>query len=376
MIHDFYVKLVKKLYILSESIRFKRTSVFVKKNTLLLLRLDSIGDYVLFRNFIQILKTSEKYKNYTITLCGNLWWKDLAEGMDDAYIDNFIWVDYLQMTDFKYRYKIYKKIHSKRYETLIHPTFSRDAISDGVVIYSGVREKIGYDGDLINLSKLQKDNNNLSYTRLLPSLSMFRFEFYRNLDFFEQLLSEKITIFRPEISYPTTLENKIIICPGAKDDFRRWSPKKLASLCALLKGEFPTDEFVICGSDHDSFFAKEIMDNSDIYFSDSTGKLNLMQLIQAMAQAKLIITNDSGPFHIAVALGKKVICLSNGNNYGRFSPYPKQMDTKSIVIYPSQVLAFSKKERLEKFFKEVKNIDINEINVEQVFFEIKKMFAN
>src|SRR6185312_12833966 len=186
MINSFYNKVVRKLYSLAEDIWLKKQSFFIKKNTLLVLRLDSIGDYIIFRNFIQVLKESEKYKNYSITLCGNVWWKDLAENLDAAYIDRYIWIDYPKMSDFKYCYKMQKKIHSKGYEVLIHSTFSRDIISDGIVIHSGAKEKIGYNGDLINLQKEQKDKNDLSYTVLIPSVSKFRFEFYRNLDFFEQ----------------------------------------------------------------------------------------------------------------------------------------------------------------------------------------------
>jgi ADP-heptose:LPS heptosyltransferase len=152
--------------------------------------------------------------------------------------------------------------------------------------------------------------------------------------------------------------------------------KKFAQLCDGLKAKFPLDEFTICGSEQDSILATEIIHNSNISFTDLTGKLNLIELIQIIAQAKLVITNDSGPFHIAVALGKKVICISNGNNYGRFSPYPKQMNTNSKTIYPFQLLAFTEADRLEKFCKEVKNIDINEIDPKQVFIEIKKYFFN
>ena len=376
MINYYYTKIVKKLYSLIEIVWFKRPSFFIKKKTLLLLRLDSIGDYVLFRNFIPSLKSSKKYKNYDITLCGNLWWKELSENMDAEYISEFIWIDYPKMTNPKYRYKIYKKIHSKGFEILIHPSFSRDMFSDSIVLNSGAKEKIGYDGDLSNLNETKKNTNNLSYTKLIPSLSKYRFEFYRNLDFFSQLLPEKLIINKPSIDYPTTIEHKIIICPGAKDDFRRWSPKNFARLCNMLNKEFSSHEFIICGSKQDSLFAKEIIDNSEIYFSDLTGKQNLVQLVKIMAQARLVITNDSGPFHIAVALGKNVICLSNGNNYGRFSPYPKEMNTKSMVIYPPEVLSLSEEERLNKFCKEVKNININEINTEQVLNEIKIILSN
>ena len=47
-------------------------------NTLLIIRLDAIGDYLLFRNFLSVIRASRKYKDYEITLCGNIVWKDLS----------------------------------------------------------------------------------------------------------------------------------------------------------------------------------------------------------------------------------------------------------------------------------------------------------
>ena len=46
---------------------------------ILLIRLDAIGDYILFRNFIEVLKRNPKYSDYKITLLGNIVWRELAE---------------------------------------------------------------------------------------------------------------------------------------------------------------------------------------------------------------------------------------------------------------------------------------------------------
>src|SRR6185295_16195827 len=118
--NSLYQKIRHKGYALIENTLFKHFSLFTKKNTLLVVRIDSIGDYILFRNFIQELKNSEKFRNYKITLCGNTWWKDLAEKLDADYIDAFMWVDYAKMTEDTYRFNLYKKIFLSRFHTVIH----------------------------------------------------------------------------------------------------------------------------------------------------------------------------------------------------------------------------------------------------------------
>ncbi|MDW8465862.1 MAG: hypothetical protein RML35_06685 [Chloroherpetonaceae bacterium] len=69
----------------------RKNKSFVPK-TLLILRLDEIGDYVLFRNFLKEIRESERFKDYKITLCGNAAWKDLAEAFDKESVDEFIWI--------------------------------------------------------------------------------------------------------------------------------------------------------------------------------------------------------------------------------------------------------------------------------------------
>lgn len=374
-ISDYSKRLIRRWQIFVLEKKFKKKSSQIKKNTLLLLRLDSIGDYVLFRNFIEQLKTSGPYKNYSFTLCGNSWWKDLSESLDNKYIDEFIWVDYKSMLNYEYKSKVIKSIHQKGFEILIHPTYSRDFISDEIVKLSGANEKIGYEGDLVNLSVEQKDLNNKNYTKLISSTQIFEFEFFRNKYFFEEIIANKILLQKPIINHPAVTENRVAVFPGAKDDFRRWSPKKFAQLCDKLRFDFPECEFTICGSASDVGFAKEISMQSNNMFTDYSGKLNLVELLRVIAQSKLVISNDSGPFHLAVALGKKVICLSNGNNYGRFTPYPESMEVTALVLYPEELLNIrTEKERLNRFYRHGSVLDINSIEVLDVYSSIKAKF--
>ncbi len=369
-----YQRLIYKGYALIENTLFKHFLFFTKKNTLLLIRMDSIGDYILFRNFLHELKASEKFKGYKITLCGNNWWKDLAENLDAGSIDRFIWVDYGRLINDKYRFQLHKKIFLSRFETVIHPTYSRDIHVDRLFEFSGAKHRIGYDGDTINLSQEIKENNNTFYTKLLKSVHNYRFEFYRNKDFFEFLLDKKLLLNNTHIQNNRNEENSVAFFPGAKDAFRRWKPENFAQLATLLNNRFPALKIIICGSQADSKLAAEIMRHTAVPLQDLTGKYDLIQLLDIISPAKLVVANDSGPFHLAVALNRNVVGVSNGNNYGRFTPYPEEMKTHSIVLYPQQILSYSEEQRLQKFHKMVTTVDINEITVDEVYSTIINRF--
>ena len=105
----------------------------IENKTILLISLDAIGDYVLFRNYIEILR--DKYKEYKITLVGNIAWKQLAEELDSEYIDSFIWIDRKQFEKNPfYRYKKLKKITKQGYEIVLNPTYSRAFFVDDSIV--------------------------------------------------------------------------------------------------------------------------------------------------------------------------------------------------------------------------------------------------
>ncbi|MDB5157788.1 MAG: lipopolysaccharide core biosynthesis protein, partial [Mucilaginibacter sp.] len=60
---------------------------------LLLIKTDAIGDYVLFRNFIEILKRSEKYKDYQIDLLGNTIWRELNLAYDKQFLNEAYFIN-------------------------------------------------------------------------------------------------------------------------------------------------------------------------------------------------------------------------------------------------------------------------------------------
>src|ERR1700730_15679538 len=63
------------------------------KKRLLIIKADAIGDYILFRNFIELVKKSGKFKDHRIDLVGNKLWQDIALTYDREFIDNFIFLN-------------------------------------------------------------------------------------------------------------------------------------------------------------------------------------------------------------------------------------------------------------------------------------------
>ena len=70
---------------------------------------------------------------------------------------------------------------------------------------------------------------------------------------------------------------------------------------------------------------------------DATLRTTLMQLAELMQKAELVISNDTSAVHIGVAVNASVICISNGNTYGRFVPYPVEVYSRIITLFPKEM---------------------------------------
>jgi ADP-heptose:LPS heptosyltransferase len=340
------------------------------QKTLLLIRLDSIGDYILVRNFFRSFKDSTKFNNYKITLCGNILWKELAETFDGDIIDEFIWIDRKKFySNITYKYKILKQIHCKGFEVCIDTTFSREILfGDAIVKTSSAREKIGSSGapDSYVVWKRKLFSNNF-YSRLIPVSEENIFEFNRNKNFFEQIINEKINLPKPfldtsAITFNSLLLQKyIIIFPGANDEKRIWDINNFVDVGKFILSN-TSFLIVVCGSQKEEklagIFTIKLNGSRIINF---TGKITLVNLVKIISNAEFLISNETGAVHIAAATGTKFLCISNGNHLGRFNPYPEDIYKFGTYIYPDSVVKILEKSGLTDKYRFNSDEDINSI---------------
>ena len=102
-----------------------------RDKTLLLIRLDDIGDYLVFRNQLEVYKASARWKSHRITLLGNESWRGLFTALDQATVDDTIWVNknrYLE--DAPYRMDIWKQLRAGGFESVVAPSCVRPLLLD------------------------------------------------------------------------------------------------------------------------------------------------------------------------------------------------------------------------------------------------------
>ena len=373
------LKLLKYFFIFLSGF-FVFQSKKITPKSLLLIRLDAIGDYVLFRNFIAAIKQSEKYKDYKITLLGNIAWESLATELDASYIDQFIWLDRYQFyNNVFYHYKKLKEISSLAYDVLINPVYSRSFFyMDIIVNRVYAREKIGSIGDLSNIKPWLKYIGDTFYTTLLDANTELIFEFYRNKEFFELLLEKKLDIDKPLINLGCYLtqakpfDNYVVLFLGASNVIRKWDINNFIEIANYINDKYGLT-VVICGnnSDKNNILLFEEKLNKSVL--NLTGKTSLLEMLSIIVDAKLLISNETCMPHFAVALDTEVIVISNGNQIGRFTPYPKEITRKYHVIFHPNI------EKNFFYYQQqgyVSQLNINDISVFSVMRQIDFVLSN
>ncbi len=99
------------------------------------------------------------------------------------------------------------------------------------------------------------------------------------------------------------------LSPGAAfGPAKRWMPERFASLADRLTGALNAD-VLIFGSPEERPLAEEIARAMHHTPTVVAGDTSLRQLLALMAQCRLIVTNDSGPMHLAAALGVPLVAI-------------------------------------------------------------------
>ncbi len=194
-----------------------------------------------------------------------------------------------------------------------------DSFSSAVMAWSsGAGVRVGYKKELRSLfltNSYQKKND------------LHRVEEYTGL--LGQFLRKDISV------PPVTLKNpaapkkaSVIININSEADSRRLPKEKAVSIINTVR-ESLAEELILIGSPKE----KEFVD--DVYRSLVTrenirnlaGDTSLPELIELLGTSVVMLTTDSGPAHVANALGTHTVVLFGAGNEKSTSPYNKSTNT-------------------------------------------------
>jgi len=210
-------------------------------NKILIIRLDAIGDFVLWLDAARTLYRHYQNDGKHVTLLGNCVWTDWARELDVA--DEVWGIDRNQfINDLHYRWYWLRRVRKAGFDIVVATAFTRDfRFEDSIVHISGAPERIGSQGDHPEFMPWRKHISDGWYTKLLFANKAPVMELERNAEFVRGMgianYKARLALLTLLSGLPENLcisEPYFVIFPGASWSGRQWPADNFATLLDML----------------------------------------------------------------------------------------------------------------------------------------------
>lgn len=113
----------------------------------------------------------------------------------------------------------------------------------------------------------------------------------------------------------------IALIPGAKWGDKRWPAEHFAAVARRLGQAALTVRFVVLGGLEDAGLGREIAGHLPGRCLNLAGKTTLPEMVEWIRLAEFVVSNDTGPMHVAAALGKPVWAVFGPTDPAETGPY-------------------------------------------------------
>jgi len=308
----------------------------------LVVRNDSIGDYLLYRPWLRHLATETRHRGQRLTLLANALWAPLARAWDADVVSEVLAVDFGRFsTDLTYRAEVLRQVGAGGFGEVIYPLHVREATVESFIQLLRAPVRVASQGE--HRTGPWFVQNDAGYTLLLPTTRTRLFEYDRNGEFFDNWLAASGPApsttgvagppDRPPLRLPeagltgdtASVGAYIVLFPGASARQKRWPTQHFAQLARGLHAHYGARyRLVLAGSPADAAHAQAIAQAAGpgMPLDNRCGHTDLPGLAALVAGASLLISNDTVAAHLAAQAGTPCLVLLMGENYGKFFPYP------------------------------------------------------
>jgi ADP-heptose:LPS heptosyltransferase len=165
--------------------------------------------------------------------------------------------------------------------------------------------------------------------------------------------------------------DRVALNPGASDPRRRWPPERFAAAGDALAGA--GGRVLIVGGREDVDMAAAIEERMRRASVNLAGRLSLNGLAGLFSTCRLVISNDSGPLHLAAALGAPSVGIYWATNLVNAAPLTRRLH-RPLISWQMQCPVCGADIMKARCHHEVSLVD--EIGVEDVLSAAKSLLAH
>jgi len=308
----------------------------------LILRVDGIGDFVIWCDAARVLR--ELYAPRKLVLVASHVFADLAAST--GYFDQVISVETHRLRkNLVYRLKKLFMISWLRPQIILHPVLHRAQFhdtSEAFVRAIPARQVIGWALEHANLRSQIKDD--ARYTQLVRRDYAGRAVNVHNTTFLRALgvASVSSTPRLPALKVGRTsaalpAKNYFVLFPAASSERRKWPVEAFAEIGRRIHAETGWSGWV-AGAGPDVPICDEVCRVAGDFMASCAGEMSVSELVEIIRGARILISNETGAAHIGGACQTPTVCILGGGHYGQFLPYKMPDDSDApnpvCVIHP------------------------------------------
>lgn len=303
--------------------------IFGKRKGLLVVRMDGIGDMVLFRNSLDAYAEAFGVARDDITVLGCDSWRPIAGRVFDGY--RVITIDEHAFARRPlYRLRIALMVRRLAPKIAVCDSYLRRAMMADSLVYVSGAERSVVSMPYINEPTRSEFTFYLSQVDEIIDTGPYpTHEIVRHARFVSSVAGREIAPAAPAIDWPCERPASVgpgryaVLNPGSNEHGRRWPFASYVEIAERLLVDGWRVVFV--GTRDERWDAQPLEDiaRKDGVI-DMTGKTSLSELIDLMRHADLVVSNDTGPAHLSIAVGAPTVVLVGGGHFTSFVPYPPE----------------------------------------------------
>lgn len=131
------------------------------------------------------------------------------------------------------------------------------------------------------------------------------------------------SIARLLTSHGTAPDNYAVLVPGSAHRDKCWPTSRFAELADRIAAQYDLS-IVATGTEPEASVVEALREKAHVAIANLAGQTSLSELIALLRGAKLVVSNDTGPGHIAAASGVPLVLMFGRSNPLRVEPYRRK----------------------------------------------------
>jgi ADP-heptose:LPS heptosyltransferase len=317
----------------------------VGRGSVALVRLDAIGDFVLWLDAAGGFRNA--WPDRHLVLVCNKACASIAQAA--GLFDEVVPIDAGRLNfagNFKFRRQLRHQLEthfSGGVELVVQTAYNRRVYTDLVVSAILAARKVSVrDDSYDNAARWALKLTDRIYDELVDTGKNRQMELLRNARLVRSLADEGFRAGVPvlpvsgqtDVLRDAVLQKPyFVIFPGGSFTAKMWPMDRFARVAAHIN-EKTGWTCVVCGAPNEKHLAEKLKEDYDGAFADYTGKTTLLESIEVIRGARLLVGNDTSGIHFAAATGTPSVCAFGGWHYGRFLPYQVEGQDESRDSLP------------------------------------------